>query len=108
MIFSSRPPPSVLIIHADVSGEAYVRYFAAAGMRVASVPSAPIAEIVECAMTTRPDMIVLDRDCEVAVVERLKGDPRTAAIPIIALADLPVPGLPPEIRNPTATSSAVS
>ena len=53
-------------------------------------------------------MIVLDHDCDGAVIERLKGDPRTAAIPIIALADLPVPGLPPEMRNPTATSSIVS
>jgi hypothetical protein len=105
VIFSSRPPPSVLIVHADGGGQASIGYFAAAGLRVASTPSVPIAEIVECVMTTRPDMIVLDYDCEGGVIEGLKGDARTAAIPIIALAELPVPPLPPGVRDTTSTAS---
>ena len=105
MIFSSRPPPTVLIVHANGGGQASIGYFAAAGLRVASTPCVPIAEIVECAMTTRPDMIVLDYDCEGGVIEELKGDARTAAIPILALAELPVPPLPPGVRDTTATAS---
>ena len=53
-------------------------------------------------------MIVLDYDCEGGVVEGLKGDARTAAIPILALAELPVPPLPPGMRDTTAATASVS
>ena len=105
MIFSSRPPPTVLIVHADGGGQASIGYFAAAGLRVVSAPSVPISEILECAVTRRPDMIVLDYDCDGGVIEGLKRDPRTAPIPILALAELPVPPLPPGMRDTTTTAS---
>ena len=107
MIFSSRPPATVLIVHADGGGQASIGYFAAAGLRVASTPSVPIAEVVECAVTTRPDVIVLDYDCEGSVIDGLKRDPRIAAIPVLALAELPVPPLPPGVRD-TPTTASVS
>jgi hypothetical protein len=100
VIFSSRPPPTVLIVHGDGGGQASIGYFAAA-------PSMPIADMLECAVTRRPDMIVLDYDCEGGVIERLKADARTAPIPIIALAELPVPPLPPGMRD-TSTTASVS
>ncbi len=88
MIFSSRPPPTILVIYADGDGQAYVRYLATAGFRTASASRIPSSEIVDRTLATMPDLIVLDYDCDGETVERLKGDRRTAAIPVIALADL--------------------
>jgi len=90
VIFSSRPPPTILVIYADGDGEAYVRYLETAGFRAASASRIPGDEIVDRTMATMPDLIVLDYDCDGETMERLKGDRRTAAIPIIALADLVV------------------
>jgi len=87
MIFSSRPPPSIFVIHGDGTGDAYVRYLTAAGFRVGSAPCIPGAEIVDRTLATMPDLIMLDCDC-VDAVERLKADPRTAAIPVIVVAEL--------------------
>ena len=87
MIFSSRPPPTILVIYADGDGEAYVQYLTTAGFRAASASRIPGDEIVDRTMATMPDLIVLDYDCDGETMERLKGDRRTAAIPIIALAD---------------------
>ena len=89
MIFSSRPPPTVVIIYADAGGEPYVRYLTAAGFRVAAVSRVPAAQIVDHTLAARPDMIVLDYACDGDTVERLKADKRTAEIPVIALAELP-------------------
>jgi hypothetical protein len=91
VIFSSRPPPLILVIYADGDGEAYVRYLTTAGFRAASVSRIPTGEIVDRTLATMPDMIVLDYDCDGETVERLKADRRTAPIPVIALAELPVP-----------------
>ena len=88
MIFSSRPPPTILVIYADGDGEAYVQYLTTAGFRAASASRIPGDEIVDRTMATMPDLIVLDYDCDGETMDRLKGDRRTAAIPIIALADL--------------------
>ena len=91
MIFSSRPPPMILVISAEGDGEAYVRYLTTAGFRVTSASGIPTSEIVDRTLATMPDMIVLDYDCDGETIERLKADRRTAPIPVIALADLPVP-----------------
>ena len=91
MIFSSRPPPMILLISAEGDGEAYVRYLTTAGFRVTSASGIPTSEIVGRTLATMPDMIVLDYDCDGETIERLKADRRTAPIPVIALADFPVP-----------------
>jgi hypothetical protein len=91
VIFSSRPPPTILVIYADGDGEAYVRYLTAAGFRAASASRIPVGEIVNRTLATMPDMIVLDYDCDGETMECLKADRRTALIPVIALADLPLP-----------------
>jgi hypothetical protein len=91
VIFSSRPPPLILVIYADGDGEAYVRYLTTAGFRAAKVSRIPTHEIVARTLATMPDMIVLDYDCDGETVERLKADRRTAPIPVIALAELPGP-----------------
>lgn len=88
MIFSSRPPPAILVIYADGDGDAYVQYLTTAGFRAVSASRIPGDEIVDRTMAARPDLIVLDYDCDGETMDRLKADRRTAAIPIIALADL--------------------
>ena len=93
VIFSSRPPPTILVIcgEAEAEGEAYVQYLTAAGFRAASASRLPIGEIVDRTLATMPDMIVLDDDSDGEAIERLKSDRRTAPIPVIVLAELPVP-----------------
>jgi DNA-binding response OmpR family regulator len=81
----------ILVISAEGDGEAYVRYLTTAGFRVTSASGIPTSEIVDRTLATMPDMIVLDYDCDGETIERLKADRRTAPIPVIALADLPVP-----------------
>jgi len=88
VIFSSRPPPTVLVIYADGDGEAYVEYLAAAGFRASSASRIPSGEIVDRTLASMPDLIVLDYDCDGDTIAQLKADRRTAAIPVIALADL--------------------
>ena len=87
MIFSSRPPPAILVIYADGDGDAYVRYLTTAGFRAISASRIPGDEIVDRTVAAMPDLIVLDYDCDGDTMDRLKSDRRTAAIPIIALAD---------------------
>jgi CheY-like chemotaxis protein len=89
VIFSSRPPPAILIIYADGGGDPYVRYLTAAGFRVTAVSRIPAAQIVDRTIAAVPDMIVLDYACDGETVARLKADNRTKEIPIIALAELP-------------------
>jgi hypothetical protein len=91
VIFSSRPPPMILVIYGDGNGEAYVEYLTRAGFRVASTSRIPADEIVDRTLATMPDMIVLDYDCDGETIEPLKADRRTVGIPVIALADFPGP-----------------
>jgi hypothetical protein len=98
VIFSSRPPPTVLVLYGDGDGEAYVRYLTTAGFRAASASRIPPEEIVDRTLATMPDLILLDYDSEEETIERLKADRRTAGIPVIALADLLV--LPRRSRSP--------
>jgi CheY-like chemotaxis protein len=97
LIFSSRPPPTILVIYGDGDGEAYVQYLKGAGFRAASAPRMPNSEIVNRTLATMPDLILLDCHCDWETMERLKADRRTAAIPVIALADLLV--LPDQSRR---------
>jgi DNA-binding response OmpR family regulator len=88
VIFSSRPPPTILVIYSDGDGEAYRKYLTTAGFRVASASRIPNSEIVDRTLATMPDLILLDCHCDWETMERLKADRRTAGIPVIALADL--------------------
>jgi DNA-binding response OmpR family regulator len=88
VIFSSRPPPTILVIYGDGDGEAYVQYLRTAGFRVASASTSPPGEIVDRTLATMPDLILLDCHCDWETRERLQADRRTAGIPVIALADL--------------------
>jgi DNA-binding response OmpR family regulator len=97
VIFSSRPPPTILVIYGDGDGEAYVEYLRTAGFRAAAAPRIPHGEIVDRTLATMPDLILLDCHCDWKTLERLKADRRTAAIPVIALADLLV--LPDRSRS---------
>ena len=97
MIFSSRPPPTILVIYSDGDGEPYGKYLTTAGFRVASASRIPNSEIVDRTLATMPDLILLDCHCDWETRERLKADRRTAAIPVIALADLLV--LPDRSRS---------
>ena len=91
VIFSSRPPPTILLIYADGDGDAYVRYLTSAGFRAASMSTNSAVSVVDGTLATMPDMIVLDYDCDGETVDQLKSDKRTAAIPIIVLAEFPGP-----------------
>ena len=46
MIFSSRPPPMILVISAEGDGEAYVRYLTTAGFRVTSASGIPTSDSI--------------------------------------------------------------
>ena len=81
----------ILVIYADGDGDAYVRYLTTAGFRAASVSTKSTVEIVDRTLATMPDMIVLDYDCDGETVDQLKSDKRTAAIPVIVLAEFPGP-----------------
>ena len=95
MIFSSRPPPMILVISAEGDAETYVRYLVKAGFRAASASRLATDEIVDRTLATMPDAIVLDYDCDGETIVRLKTDRRTAGIPVIGLADFPIsPGRP--------------
>ena len=93
----------ILVVYADGDGEAYVRYLTTAGFRADAVSRIPSDEIVKRTLALMPDMIVLDYDCDGETVARLKADRRTAPIPVIALAELPVyrarPGSPDGARS---------
>jgi DNA-binding response OmpR family regulator len=90
-------PPFILLIHdGHVRGD-YVPYLTAAGFRVAELPAQePDRDLVEQTVTIGPDLIVLDYSCDGDTVMRLKADPRTAGLPILALAELLRIGRPPD------------
>ena len=85
----NRPPPFILLIHDGSSGREYVPYLIAAGFRVAELQAEePDRGLVDQTITIGPDLIVLDYTCDGETVMRLKADPRTAGLPILALAEL--------------------
>jgi hypothetical protein len=85
----SRPPPFILLIHDGRGGREYVRYLTAAGFRVAELTAQEHdRDLAEQTVSIGPDIIVLDYACDGETVMRLKADPRTAALPILALAEL--------------------
>jgi two-component system, cell cycle response regulator DivK len=88
----SRPapePPLVLVVDdfAD-NREMYAEYLAFLGYRVAQAVNGQ--EAVDMALAGRPDAIVMDLSLPVIdgweATRRLKSDPRTKAIPILALS----------------------
>ena len=79
----------ILVIYADGDGDAYVRYLTTAGFSAVAVSTNAAVDIVDRTLATRPDMIVLDYDCDGDTVDQLKSDKRTAPIPIIVLAEFP-------------------
>ena len=85
MSVPTRPPPRVLLIHDSNPVDAYIDFLKTAGL-VAT--EAPAADSVARAAAERPDIIVLDFDCNGEIVAALQADVRTRGIPVIALADL--------------------
>ena len=80
-----RPPPKVLLIHDGTDVEAHFRHLTDAGLTVAKAHG---DDAVAAAIRLQPDIIVLDFQCDGEIMARLKGDPATCQIPVIALADL--------------------
>ena len=80
-----RPPPNVLLIHDGAEVEAHVEHLSGAGL---AVSKARAEDALAAAVRLQPDIIVLDFGCDGAVMARLKADPATRQIPVIALAKL--------------------
>jgi DNA-binding response OmpR family regulator len=100
----SRPQPFILLIHDGNRGQEYGPYLTAAGFRVAELSvQEHDRDLAEETVTIRPDIIVLDYTCNGETVMRLKADPRTAGLPILALAELLRIG-----RTPVGTTSGTS
>ena len=80
-----RPPPRVLLIHDGNSVDAYITFLQTAGLQATE---AHADGAVTQAVADKPDIIVLDFDCDGAIIAALQGNLRTRGIPVIALADL--------------------
>ena len=82
---TTRPPPTVLLIHNGDGYEAHLKHLTASGLQVSeSHGEAALAD----AIRLQPDMIVLDFGCDGEVTAALKANPATAHIPVIALVSL--------------------
>ena len=82
---NARPPPLVLVIYAEGDG-GYRDYLVASGFRVAEAHTGP--QGFNRAVTLRPDLIVLDFDLDGETVARLRREPATSDVPILALTVL--------------------
>jgi DNA-binding response OmpR family regulator len=82
---TARPPPLLLMIYGS-DREGYRDYLTASGFRVAEAMSAHAG--FAQALTLLPALIVLDFGLNSDLVKRLREEPATSAIPIIALADI--------------------
>lgn len=82
---SARPPPLVLMIYAAGDGS-YGDYLASSGFRVVEAHTGP--QGFDRALTLRPDLIILDFGLDGDTVARLRREPATSHIPIIALTVL--------------------
>ena len=80
-----RPPPKVLLIHDGTDVEAHFQHLSDAGLTVAKAHG---DDAVAAAIKLQPDIIVLDFRCDGEIMARLKSDPATRKIPVIALAEL--------------------
>jgi DNA-binding response OmpR family regulator len=80
-----RPPPLVLMIYA-ADGGGYEEYLLASGFRVAEAHTGELG--FDTALTLQPDLIVLDFGLNSDLVGRLRREPTTSAIPIIALTEI--------------------
>ena len=79
------PPPKVLLIHDGVGVDAHFNHLTGAGIDVSKALG---GDAVEAAINFQPDIIVLDFRCDGQIMARLKGEPATCRIPVIALAEL--------------------
>jgi DNA-binding response OmpR family regulator len=82
---NARPPPLVLMIYRD-GGEGYGDYLRASGFRVEEAHSGPHG--LDRALVSRPDLIVLDFGLDGETAARLRREPATSGIPVIALTEL--------------------
>jgi CheY-like chemotaxis protein len=80
-----RPPPKVLLIHDGTDVEAHFQHLTGAGLRVSKAHG---EDAVASAIRLQPDIIVLDFRCNGEIMARLKDEPATRQIPVIALAEL--------------------
>jgi DNA-binding response OmpR family regulator len=87
----TRPPTRVLFLHDGESVEVYISYLQRAGL---DANEARADNAVAEAVAFKPDVIVLDFDCDGETMTELRNDGRTRAIPVIALADVPTRGRP--------------
>ena len=96
MTVPTRPAPRVLLIHDGNPVDAYVNFLRTAGLLATE---AHAGDSVAQAVAVKPDIIVLDFDCDGEIVAGHQGDVRTREIPVIALAELV------SLREPEATDS---
>jgi DNA-binding response OmpR family regulator len=82
----TRPPPSVLFIHDGNSVDTYISFLRKAGLHATETHA---DDAVAQALALKPDIIVLDFDCDGETMAALQKDVSTRGIPVIALADLP-------------------
>lgn len=80
-----RPPPKILLIHDSADFDAHVQHLTSAGLEVSTTGS---DDAVAVAISVQPDIIILDFRCDGEIMARLKSQPETNRIPVIALAEL--------------------
>ena len=85
MTVPSRPPPCVLLIHDGNSVDTYIKFLQKAGLQATE---AHANDALTQAVAVKPDIIVLDFDCDGVIMAALQGNLRTREIPVIALAEL--------------------
>jgi len=82
---TTRPPPSVLLVHNGNPYKAHVKHLTDAGLNVSeSHAETALAETLRI----NPDIVVLDFGCDGDVTAQLKSHEATKHIPIIALVEL--------------------
>ena len=82
---TARPPPKVLFVHNGHPFDAHMKHLIDAGFNVSDARG---DHAVREATARRPDLIVLDFECDGETTTQLKADPGTTHIPIIALVEM--------------------
>ena len=85
---NQRPPPTVLFVHNGIPYEAHMKHLVDAGLNVSETH---VQSAVAEATALQPDIIVLDFACNGETTARLKSDPHTSHIPVIAIVELTRP-----------------